>query len=257
MAKNNFKLDARQKEGQLFYVLVASIFLLLGLVGCGGQEEKTDFGVKVTPAIETPVTGQRLLSIVPMAQQTPVWCWAASAEMVLRYYGLPLLNPSGNYQCGIVAAYYGPNSSCYSNCFTCISPIGAMSNLQLLINNYGVVANQFFPSRVLSSRLVFSALTFSQLAAEINSNRPVVAGISPQNYSYPNFSQHFVVIIGFDTAGGVSSLIVNDPFPYAAAMTPDPYIQAGARQLQAGRYSIPYTTFLNQMNWGNTIDRIQ
>jgi hypothetical protein len=53
------------------------------------------------------------LDISPTFQQTPVWCWAASAEMVLTYYDIPDLNPVGDFQCAI-AALVSP--ACVNNC---------------------------------------------------------------------------------------------------------------------------------------------
>ncbi|MGI9478490.1 MAG: papain-like cysteine protease family protein [Hyphomicrobiaceae bacterium] len=48
-----------------------------------------------------------------MIQQTSVWCWAATAQMVLEYFDFPDIDPVGNYQCGMVASTAGPRSPCY------------------------------------------------------------------------------------------------------------------------------------------------
>lgn len=44
------------------------------------------------------------LNIPAVYQQTKVWCWAASAEMVFRHYGMRSIS-SVSYQCGIVNAW--------------------------------------------------------------------------------------------------------------------------------------------------------
>ena len=165
-------LPIRRRISSLITILATCL-----LLSCGGGGSEP----QAAPPYE-PAQGTRSLSITPVAQQTEVWCWAASAEMVFRHYDLPNLNPAGNYQCGIVAAYYGPASSCWFNCATCISAIGSMSQMQLLINGYGNVARQFTTSRVLSSRLLFSALSFSDTAREIDAGRPILAGISPGGF---------------------------------------------------------------------------
>jgi hypothetical protein len=231
--------------------LLAVTAAALALTACPGDDGPSDDEYR-------PAQGTRVLPLTPIAQQTEVWCWAASAEMVLRYYGLPNLNPAGNYQCGIVAVYYGPYSPCWQNCFACVSAIGTASELQSLINNYGFVASQFVPSRVLSSRLVFSALNFNATAKEIDEGRPIVAGISPSGYSYPNISQHAVVIVGYQNDGNGQRILINDPFPYDAFPgSPNPYLAVGGARVAAGRYSVTYSALVEQLRWGNTIDKIR
>jgi hypothetical protein len=222
------------------------------LLGCGGGGDTTPN----TTDNYQPSQGTKVLGMTPVAQQTHVWCWAASAEMVLEYFRLPNLNPGGNYQCGIVAVYYGPNSTCWYDCFSCVATIGTATALQSVINGYGYVASQFGPSRILTSRVVFAPLSFNATAQQIDQGRPLVAGISPHGYSYPNVSEHAVVIVGYQNEPGVQRIIINDPFPYGAYATPDPYTGVGGVQLAPGRYSISYTTLISSLRWGNTIDQI-
>jgi hypothetical protein len=65
-------------------------------------------------------------------------------------------------------------------------------------------------------------------------------------------SGHLVVIVGYDTSSGAQDVVVNDPYPYAAAGYPDPYLGAGAQALQSGQYSIDYTTFVQTLAWNTT-----
>lgn len=228
------------------------IVSLLAACGGGGNGEQT-----VTPS-QPLVTGSRTLAIPPIYQQTEVWCWAAAAEMIFRAYGLPNLNPFGNFQCGIVAAYYGLGHPCYLDCSLCRSGIGTMSQMKVLIDQYGLVANNYMWSPVLSSRLSFSALNFNDTASQINAGRPILAGISPNGYPYPNISEHVVVIVGYASDSQGQRLIVNDPFPYEAfPWLRNPYIANGGKLLQLGRYSISYSAFVSQMRWGNTLDQIR
>ena len=204
------------------------------------------------------VSGAGQLNIVPIAQQTEVWCWAATAEMVFRYYGLPNLNGAGNYQCGIVAAYF--QGQCLFNCGLCVVPIGGMTELQKLVLGYGAVARQVgVPSRDLQSSLVFRALQATEVKTEIDAGRPVIAGISAGGFPFPNFSQHVVLVTGYDATATPFQLIVNDPFPYdlpAYVLHGNPYLQVGAVRVAPGRYRISYSSFVGPMAWGNSIYQI-
>lgn len=75
--------------------IVLVVFLLGFLVGCPNPNP--------TPA-PPPVSAK--LQITPVLQQTLVWCWAASAQMVLGHYNYPSINPTSP-QCGIIAAVFG------------------------------------------------------------------------------------------------------------------------------------------------------
>lgn len=230
-------------------LVVAVLALALG--GCGPESD---------PADEAPAA--RTLQAAPTLQQTPVWCWAASAEMVFRYYGLPNVNPYGNYQCGLIASwFYG--SACSVDCSLCQYPIGPMSNMQTLIDNYGafVYATLGIPSRSLSSTLVFRALTFAEVVTEIASGRPVVVGISPgSGFALPNASEHIAVLVGYDNTNGQQMLIVNDPFPFQAPpynQYPNPYLQAGGTQLGVGRFALSRDALVNRLAWANSIYQIR
>ena len=56
-----------------------SLLLLLGIVYAGCSHNPG-------PGPGADLTGSRTLPIAPSFQQTQVWCWATSAEMVFRYY---------------------------------------------------------------------------------------------------------------------------------------------------------------------------
>jgi hypothetical protein len=233
-------------------------FFITSLAGCPWFEDDDDDPPPPPPPAPYQPGPGRALGISPIAQQTQVWCWAAAAEMVFRYYGLPNLNPALNYQCGIVAAYYGPSSSCWFNCFSCIAGIPTALHLRAVIEGYGVFASQFFQSRVLSSAVAFSALSFVDTAREIDSGRPIVAGISPSGYFYPpGISEHAVVIVGYRNDSSGQRIVVNDPFPYGIFTQPDPYTPAGATAIAPGQYSVPYSALVGHLRWANTIYQIQ
>ena len=230
----------------------AVIALLLALVACGHE-----------PNPNTPVSlaGKAVLAVTPSLQQTPVWCWAASAEMVFRYYGLPNLNPGGNYQCGIVGAWFN-NTACFFDCGQCRVGIGARSNQQQLLIGYGHFARAFgVQSRVLTASLIFRALAAAEIKAEIDGGRPIVIGISPgQAFALPNLSQHIAVLIGYDFTSAEPRVIVNDPFPFGIfpySTTPHPYLSRGAVELRSGQYLVSLSAVTTGLGWGNTIYGIQ
>jgi hypothetical protein len=236
--------------------LSISLGVFFSLSGCGGGDNSSQAAA--------PAPNAQTLAMQPVAQQTQEWCWAASAEMIFRYYGLPDLNGGGNYQCGIVAAYYGAiypaYPQCLSDCSLCGNvAISTMDAEQALIAGYGVLANQInMPSRVLKSTILFSALSMSGVVSEISAGRPILAGITPNGFPFPDVSQHAVVVVGYNVSGSTPMLVVNDPFPYDAfPQMPNPYLQAGGNEVQAGRYSVPYASFVSPMNWANTLYGIQ
>jgi hypothetical protein len=241
-----------------FILVVASPLLL----GCPEEQRRVNITEPVVPP-PAPLPQTAVLQITPSIQQTTVWCWAAAAEMVLRHHDLPNLNPVGNFQCGIVAAWFSATvPACLSDCGLCVSPIGPMSNLQQLINGYGVFANAVgVPSRVLTSQLVFRALGPDEAATEIVAGRPFAIGISPgPAFAVPNISEHFAVVIGYDYRNGAGDLIVNDPFPFHLPpfnASQNPYLAAGGSLIQSGQYRINGNTLIAAMDWANTIYLIQ
>jgi hypothetical protein len=236
--------------------LLAYMAFLICLAGCGGKNNNPSPGTGPTPP---PVTS-KLLPISPVYQETPEWCWAATSQMLFTYYGLPDLNGAGDYQCGIVAAAFGPSSVCWSNCGACITGIGTISNMQQELYNYGIIANQLgITSPILNSTILFSYLTYDQVKTEILGKRPIVIGISPTGFSLPNISEHVALIVGFDESSGTPTLIVNDPFPFYLPQfgnVPDPYPYEGGTQIQSGQYSIAYANFVGPFQWGNTLYQI-
>lgn len=221
---------------------------LLVVYGCGGGGAET--AASAPPDSFT-------LQVQPTLQQTPVWCWAASAEMIFKYYGLPNINSVGNYQCGLIAAWFA-GTPCAVDCSRCVVAVGAMSSMQQVINGYGPYVHSIgYQSRVLSSALVFRPLSKPELATEISSGRPVIVGINPRGgFALPNASQHVAVVVGYDFTAGKQNVIVNDPFPFQYPpynQYPNPYVTAGGSQVGIGRYSVPYDSFISQLVWANTI----
>jgi hypothetical protein len=237
--------------------LIFGIFLVTTASHCPWHDADPCEDNPVGANCESGYSKAKTLPIAPIAQQTPVWCWAATAEMVFRYYSVPNLNQYGNYQCGIVAVYFG--GQCAQNCGLCVAPIQGMAQLNLLINDYDLVARQLgVPSPDVRSQIRYSALEVSEVAREIEAGRPIIAGITAGGFPFPNFSQHVVVIVGYDLSGSEPYLIVNDPFPYNFVPgAGNPYMVARATEIQPGQYRISVAAFKGYMAWGNSIVGIQ
>jgi hypothetical protein len=192
-----------------------------------------------------------ILPIQPIAQQTPEWCFAASATMIFQHFGYPNLNQAGNFQCGVVAAQGGP---CMINCFACPTAGGTMQRVGMIMQSYAMIAQQttgYFNSSV--HMQMFGILSPAQIAGQIDNGAPIMAGISPGQIPYPpglGVSQHAVVIVGYETNGTAFNVVINDPYPYPGVA---PYVQAGGMQLQPGQYAVPYPIFVGVFHYGNSL----
>lgn len=148
------------------------------------------------PAPPSQGSGQgNVLSVPFVGQQTDVWCWAAVSEMVLRYYGRPVA------QCQILSGWF--NADCCTLPFACrtTAPIAVIQQTLLF---HGVRSNY-----------VPRALTFSEVAQEIDSGRPMILAYRG------SFAGHVVVLFGYEPGDFV---FIHDPFygtftriPYGAS----------------------------------------
>lgn len=201
--------------------------------------------------IATPAQATNL-NIAPVAQQESQWCWAASAGMVLRHLGVPNLDPTGNYQCGVVSAQGG---FCFGNCRACSQPGGTTQRIAAVIRSYLAFAGRMTGYRnsaiVVQSRGI---MTPAEIAAHIDHGTPIIAGISPNGVGFPSgygISEHVVVIEGYNgnVAARKFKLLVNDPMPPNRAW----WLWLGADELRPGQYQIRYSTFVGHMLYRNSI----
>jgi hypothetical protein len=194
-------------------------------------------------------------------------CWLATGEMVFRYYHIPANAP--NYQCGELrfqgahqVAPFGPmafTGPCWANCGPCSGvAAGSIQGIVNMIVQYpqgmSIVTGQNVALQNPSVSL--TPLEASDVVAEIDFGRPIIAGISPgAGMLPPGLSEHAVLIVGYRTDGSV--LLVNDPFPYqSVGMTP-PYLSVGGVQVMPGRFAVSYTAMRDSLNWGNAVYGIQ
>lgn len=195
----------------------------------------------------------RELQVRPTYQQTPVWCWAAVSEMVLKFYRVPNLNPAGNYQCGVVGTLGG---ICASNCGACVKTIGSTFQMADLLRNYQYLARQYTGNsfRSFDVRAV-GRLTPDQIEREINRRNPIIIGVSPSgmgDYYPPGMGEHVALIVGFESDGRNFWLKVNDPMPYGY-FGYDPYLAAGGQLDRRGAYWITYSDLVQYLSYKDTI----
>lgn len=210
----------------------------------------------------SPVVAGEALPIGGLAQNTPVWCWLASGEMVHRYYGQPNVNPFGNYQCGMVGILYP--ATCGFNCGNCISGASSWSMVNDMIVRYPQEILRLTPYAATPMRSSSSnaSLTWDQVKAQIDNGWPVLTAVNPSGFRITNqISEHVAVIVGYEvTQAGTRRLIVNDPWPYELNQwqgQPDPYLQAGGREVRPFQYHVPYDGFRQRLQWGQTIHSIR
>jgi len=200
----------------------------------------------------------RILPILPAAQQTGVWCWAAVGEMVLRHFRYPTVNGAGNYQCGIVAVA-GWGTPCMLNCALpmCIQGIGTAERLAAVLQAYPIVLGGLTGRPVPGLAMSMAgALDPEDIVAEIDAGRPVIAGISPGGLGHflpPGVSEHVALIVGYRRdPGSRLVLVVNDPMPMAI-LPFNPYLRAGGRALRPGQYAVSYESFLSQIGYKDSL----
>jgi len=200
--------------------------------------------------------GDKKLNISPISQQTHVWCWAAVSEMLFRYYGYPNLNLQNDYQCGIVGAYFGPNSSCWYNCYTCVTTIGSLYDMNNCVLLYPNVCNYFgLNVKLLKTKTIPMFLNDDEIRNEINRDRPIIACIGSSKSFRPELADHVTTIIGYKSVNSELYLYINDPYPYF--LTEDPYLSFGALKIAPGQYLIKKSTFIYNLSWKSCIYRIE
>ncbi len=149
-----------------------------------------DFIVPIVPApapVPPPPTANagKVLSITRVAQQTNVWCWVATSEMVLNYYD----RPTG--QCVMLSNWYQAN--CCWNPGLCQSG-GTLEQIRTNLRYFGGLQASIAPRR----------LTLAEIKTEIDGGRPIII-------AYSSFQAgHVVVIFGYSG----NNLHIYDPLYY-------------------------------------------
>jgi hypothetical protein len=140
---------------------------------------------RVLPAFTTddggddppPVADEDFVDVDLSYQQTQVWCWAACAQMVLTYFGMPYS------QADIVTYVFG------------YPYVTAANDLQLVYAMNGLGH--------MNAQVVYNPVSFPVLKDMINNGMPLIAGYQG------SFMGHVVVIYGYDAYGRI---YIHDPY---------------------------------------------
>jgi len=196
------------------------------------------------------------LDVTPRLQETYVWCWIAVGQMLFEYYDVPNVNPAGDYQCGIVGLLAAGTwrQDCAYRCQNCTVPAGSANGVIRMVEDYPVRVAAVGGRRVprLTATYVRNSLSATSIAREIDAGRPFIAGISPSGRPAPwAASQHVALVVGYrQDARGAVWVLINDPYPF---MQQNPYLAAGATRNGRGAYWIALESFVNYLNWRETI----
>jgi hypothetical protein len=192
----------------------------------------------------------RELDVRAVKQQTPSWCWAASASMALKFLGFPDINEASNYQCGVVAATF---PECEDDCTRCNLALDQMPSFVEVLQRYRDRARQNSSSRLQASlRPKYVAYPeFARIKRSIDHSYPVIGGISlGQGPSDPALAQHAVLITGYDDdhrGTGEPWVVVIDPYPYERGESP--WANAGYRtRSSSGKLLVPWRFIRERMN---------
>lgn len=127
------------------------------------------------------------LAVTLRPQQTSMWCWAASGEMVMEYLGHDVA------QCVEANNRFGLNNCC-----------NTPTPNQCVIGGWPEFEKYGFTYQRTSG----VALSWDELRKEIGCNgRPVAF-----SWGWPGGGGHMMVVIGYKTVDGVNYVEVNDPW---------------------------------------------
>lgn len=239
-------LDARLR--QLAVVLVA-----IGLLMFASAERSDAVGYD-------GLAYHRLLPIPPVTQDTENSCWLAVAEMILRYFDVPVdtLNlpkmPKGfpddplahvaSPQCHIYLITVAPKNG------KCAPTSESVVQLQDVMNLYPVALRQWAPiffgrQQVISSTVVTKALKQSEIEAAIDLGHPIGAVVN-----FPG-TTHIVLIVGYDRTSAGFMVTINDPYPYKVLS--NPWLSEGALSPRNFQYSVLLSAVNRIASWQSSI----
>jgi Papain-like cysteine protease AvrRpt2 len=143
--------------------------------------------VVVTGCACTP-PANKLLAVTLRPQETSMWCWAASGQMVMEFLG-------HNVAQGVEANNRFGRTDCTNSPVPSACVLGGWPEF----NKYG------FTSKHTSN----TALTWDQLKSQIGcASKPVAF-----SWGWTGGGGHMMVAVGYKTQNGVDYVEVNDPWP--------------------------------------------
>lgn len=132
------------------------------------------------------------LAVTLRPQQTNMWCWAASAQMVMEFLGVNV------QQCTQANNEFGRNDCCNSP-----TPAGCINGGWPEFDKYGFTF----------VRTSNTALTWNELRAEVANADGCGQRPFAFTWHWPGGGGHMMVAIGYQTVGSVNYVEINDPWP--------------------------------------------
>ena len=170
--------------------------------------------------------------------------------MVFRHFGVRNNNPAGNFQCGIIGTIMS-DTECYTNCFNarCIRPSGSNYATVKMLKDYAWLSSK----RVLTASETYE-LPFAVIKANIDAQKPIIAGVSPTRKQYYEGAEHVALIVGYEAGPSGVNVIINDPYPYPPMG--NFYTQNGATALSDYQYKMSLRDFTKNLFWHWSIHNI-
>lgn len=125
------------------------------------------------------------LPVALKPQETNVWCWAASGQMVMNYLGATAVS-----QCQEANALFNRTDCCNAN-----RPAACVHGGHTQLDKFGF-SSQFS-----------SQLSWTQIKNEIDHNRPISYA-----WNWDGGGGHVMVLTGYKTVNGVNYVSINDPW---------------------------------------------
>lgn len=180
-------------------IFIKTLFIALFFVSISLQAQQPYFQSTPSQARYIGIRSQNI-NFFSASQRNSQWCWAASIQMVLNYYGVDISQEQ------IVARTYG--SDPYGNL---PNWSGSFQAITVNLNNWGV-DNSGRQYRVMAS-VNEGAPTPAILLKELSQGRPIIVG-----YRSGANSGHAVVITAAKFSPSkngpfIHSVVVRDPWP--------------------------------------------
>jgi hypothetical protein len=167
------------------------VILMMVYSPCSAAAQEARLETKNRNILSGP--GFKLLQVPLKGQETRLWCWAASGQMITQYFfgeGVPQFRQANlrleRTDCGPAE----PPGVCVKG---------------------GVPQ---FHTLKLSAKREFKPLTWEQLTAQIDAGKPVGFAWQWKRCNSPRPApSHYMVARGYLTFDGVKMVVVNDPLP--------------------------------------------
>lgn len=139
--------------------------------------------------IQPPPLGGRSLPVMQIAQEQTQWCWAACAEMVIRYYGTAVR------QCDEANFLRQRNDCCAAPSSNACNQPCQVDDVARVYTNWGITCTP-----------QLSQVPFATLSSEIDASRPVEVA-----FYWTGGGGHVAIVRGHGQHEGKPVVQVNDP----------------------------------------------